>query len=30
VIAGQSTVFEEMLQQAPELEHLVVSVGGGG
>jgi len=30
VVAGQSTVFEEMLQQAPELEHLVVSVGGGG
>jgi len=30
VIAGQSTVFDEMLLQAPELEHLVVSVGGGG
>jgi len=30
VVAGQSTVFEEMLHQAPELEHLVVSVGGGG
>ncbi|MCX6508777.1 MAG: pyridoxal-phosphate dependent enzyme [Actinobacteria bacterium] len=30
VVAGQSTVFEEMLRQAPELEHLVVSVGGGG
>ena len=30
VIAGQSTVFDEMLAQAPELEHLVVSVGGGG
>src|SRR5665213_1871371 len=30
VIAGQSTVFNEMLLQAPELEHLVVSVGGGG
>ncbi len=30
VIAGQTTVFEEMLQQAPELEHVVVSVGGGG
>lgn len=30
VVAGQSTVFDEMLQQAPELEHLVVSVGGGG
>ncbi len=30
VIAGQSTVFDELLLQAPELEHLVVSVGGGG
>jgi threonine dehydratase len=30
VVAGQSTVFAEMLEQAPELEHLVVSVGGGG
>jgi threonine dehydratase len=30
VIAGQSTVFDEMLLQAPELEHLVVPVGGGG
>lgn len=30
VVAGQSTVFDEMLQQAPDLEHLVVSVGGGG
>lgn len=30
VIAGQSTVFDEMVVQAPELEHLVVSVGGGG
>jgi threonine dehydratase len=30
VIAGQSTVFDEMLFQAPELEHLVVPVGGGG
>ncbi len=30
VIAGQSTVFEEMLVQAPEIEHVVVSVGGGG
>jgi threonine dehydratase len=30
VIAGQSTVFSELLLQAPELEHLVVSVGGGG
>ena len=30
VIAGQATVFDEMLRQAPELEHLVVPVGGGG
>ena len=30
VIAGQSTVFDEILLQAPELEHLVISVGGGG
>jgi threonine dehydratase len=30
VIAGQSTVFDEMLRQAPEIEHVVVSVGGGG
>lgn len=30
VIAGQATVFDEMLVQAPELEHVVVSVGGGG
>jgi threonine dehydratase len=30
VIAGQSTVFDEMIIQAPEIEHLVVSVGGGG
>ena len=30
VIAGQSTVLDEMLLQAPELEHLVVPVGGGG
>jgi threonine dehydratase len=30
VIAGQSTAFDEILMQAPELEHLVVSVGGGG
>jgi threonine dehydratase len=30
VIAGQSTAFDEILLQAPELEHLVVSVGGGG
>ena len=30
VIAGQSTAFDEMLSQAPDLEHVVVSVGGGG
>lgn len=30
VIAGQSTVFDEMGFQAPDLEHLVISVGGGG
>jgi threonine dehydratase len=30
VIAGQATVFDEILLQAPEIEHLVVSVGGGG
>ena len=30
VIAGQATVFSEMLLQAPEIEHLVVPVGGGG
>jgi threonine dehydratase len=30
VIAGQATVFDELLLQAPELEHLVVPVGGGG
>ena len=30
VIAGQATVFAEMIDQAPDLEHLVVSVGGGG
>jgi threonine dehydratase len=30
VIAGQATVLDEMLLQAPELEHLVVPVGGGG
>ncbi|MGH3733967.1 MAG: threonine ammonia-lyase [Acidimicrobiales bacterium] len=30
VIAGQSTVFDEMLKQAPSLEHIVVQVGGGG
>jgi threonine dehydratase len=30
VIAGQATVFDEMLLQSPQLEHVVVSVGGGG
>jgi len=30
VIAGQSTAFDEMLRQAPEIDHVVVSVGGGG
>ncbi len=30
VVAGQATVFEEMTRQAPDLEHLVVPVGGGG
>jgi len=30
VIAGQATVFAEMLLQAPEIEHVVVPVGGGG
>jgi len=30
VIAGQSTAFDEILLQAPEIEHLVISVGGGG
>ena len=30
VIAGQSTVFDEILVQSPQIEHLVVSVGGGG
>jgi len=30
VIAGQSTVFDEMFAQKPDFEHLVVSVGGGG
>ena len=30
VIAGQSTILDELLIQAPDLEHLVVSVGGGG
>ena len=30
VIAGQATVFDEMLSQASEIEHVVVPVGGGG
>ncbi len=30
VIAGQATVFDEMLSQCTDLEHLVVPVGGGG
>ncbi len=30
VIAGQATVFDELISQAPEIEHLVVPVGGGG
>ena len=30
VIAGQATIFDEMLSQAPHIEHVVVSVGGGG
>ena len=30
VIAGQATIFDEMLEQAPDLEHIVVPVGGGG
>ncbi len=30
VIAGQSTVFDEMLVQCPDLGHVVVPVGGGG
>lgn len=30
VIAGQSTIFDELLLQAPDLRHLVVPVGGGG
>ncbi len=30
VIAGQATVLDEMLVQAPDLEHVVVPVGGGG
>ncbi len=30
VIAGQATVFLEMIEQAPDLDHVVVPVGGGG
>lgn len=30
VIAGQATALDEMLNQVPDIEHLVVSVGGGG
>jgi threonine dehydratase len=30
VIAGQATVLDEMLNQAPDIEHVVISVGGGG
>src|SRR5882672_4485177 len=30
IIAGQGTVALEMLEQAPELEMLVVPIGGGG
>ena len=30
VIAGQATVFDELIEQVPDLEHLVVPVGGGG
>src|SRR3970282_49382 len=30
IIAGQGTVALEMLEQAPELEALVVPIGGGG
>jgi threonine dehydratase len=30
VIAGQSTVFLEMFEQSPSLEHVVVPTGGGG
>jgi len=30
VIAGQATVFDEMLEQRPDVEHLAISVGGGG
>jgi len=30
VIAGQATIMDEFLVQVPDLEHLVVPVGGGG
>ncbi len=30
VIAGQFTVFDEMLSQVPQIQHLVIPVGGGG
>lgn len=30
VIAGQGTVVDDVLRQAPEAKHLVVPVGGGG
>ena len=30
VVAGQATVFDEMLTQAPDLDQVVVPVGGGG
>lgn len=30
VIAGQSTLFSELFDQVPDLQHVVVPVGGGG
>ena len=30
VIAGQATIFDEMIEQAGDVEHVVVPVGGGG
>lgn len=30
VIAGQGTIALELAEQAPELDHLVVAIGGGG
>lgn len=30
VIAGQATVLDELLVQSPDIEHVVVPVGGGG